>query len=888
MELNNSMFVITKNSTKLFQMDNIIKEPCDVNILKKIINSGWNKTYTDQKWLEEFNVPFNDARTHLEKLIKKCKRGFLTVTATIKEYGRASFKNQVSLALLPNELRQCIAIQCNLIDYDIENAMPTILYNVVKKAGVDSTEYKHLDTYIKKRDNVLKAIANWYFHGQEYNKDLYKRVKQLIISVCFFGGGTKSWKEKNGIDKNKQDYAFVIKLKNEVSNINTNYVILNNQDIFAETKKKNMEDYQRKMKNYLKEVKKGNNPTQPYQKDPRNTLMSKFLGDWECKIIEFLLLKLQAKKIIVKGRFVYVYDGFMIQKKVELSKLSEWVKEEFGFDLKFTIKEPDEGKKILKEVDELIENDIKDKDHPEESLKKWDREYFKSIQYDYPLQKDYFEKFFCYTEKEGNYWRSNNEYHNDPITGELFIKRSCNPYTDDKLRKNFKQYRTNPEFESAFGNKVTSFVDRWTSDPEKKTFDRMDFYPQNKPFDKLKDNTEYFNSFSGYPQYVFNQKTENYQKHINLFKNLTKNILGGDENDYLSFMNIVSYKIKFPARKKPYAIIIKGSQGEGKNWLLNILGKIVGDQHYLTTSNINDIIDTHAMGLFHKLIVNLNEMDLTSTKNLQNRFKSIISESDIMFNPKNAQPFETINYALIVVTSNENLPVTIDLVSGDRRWFCYRGNKKNCTLQEQWDKVFEITNSEEFKTNVYNYIMSFDCEKFDFKKAKRQNAKGEAYNQISHYFVPNELNFIKDKIINCEFLNKPSFCDLDDEESDNEVEYIEQPYFKYDEFYKPWDIEAGDLCRDFWDWCKSNRITYGVEKSRKAVLGNFMKHNLEGISKKLDSKTRRAVFTLKPDIIIRDMVQRNLFDENVEEFKLINKEGGHDVVEKLTFDDLIN
>ena len=859
-------FIIKKNTTTLFKLDSIIKEPCDVNILKKIISSGWNKTYTDLKWIEEFNIPFMDAKSHLKNIIKKSKRGFISTSATVKEYGRASFKGNLSLALLPNELRQCIAIKSGLIDYDICNAMPSILYNIVKTSNIDKNEYKYLKKYIINRDTILKEVGEYYFN--KYDSTIYKKIKQLFIRVCFFGGGSKKWKQENDININTEDPSIINKIKIEVNNINTNYIIENNKKIFETIEKDNIKNYENKMKFFLKELKNGNkNIKQPYQKNSKNTMMSKFLGNWERIIIEYLLNKLISEKIIIKNRFVYVYDGFLINKKISCDTLSKWIEDKFNFKLKFTIKEPTEGQLILKEVDDLIKSDLEDKEHPEESLLKWDREYFKSIQYDYPRQKNYFEKFFCYTEKEGNYWRCNNEYHNDPTTGEPFIKRSCDPYTDDKIRKNYKQYKTHNE-----GEKEIPFIQRWTNDADKKTFDRMDFYPMNKPFKKLTTNCEYFNSFSGYPEYLFQDKTENYFKHVNLFKNLTTNILGGSMDDYSAFMNIVAYKIKYPGRKKPYAVIIKGSQGEGKNWLLNILGKIIGDQHYLSTSNINDIIDTHAMGLFHKLIVNLNEMDLTSTKNLQNRFKSIISECDIMFNPKNAQPFETINYSLIVVTSNENLPVTIDLVSGDRRWFCFRGNKKNCTLQHQWDKVFEITNTDEFKINIYNYIMSFDCKNFDFKKAKRQNAKGEAYNQISHYFVPNEVNFLKDKIINKHFIDE-----------DNDF----KPYFNYPEFNKDWIIEASVLCNDFWDWCKANRITYGIEKSKKSVLGNFMKHNIEGIEKRIHGKSRRTKFFINPNIFMRDIISRNLFDENVEDFPIINNEGEMKHLEKLSFDDLL-
>ena len=139
-----NLWVIQKNSSELFHFDKQIKEPVNVGNLKRILKSGFNKTYTDTQWLEEFHCPYASVRGHLKKILKQVKNGFIVSHAQIPDgYGRASFKNHLSLSQLPNEIRQALSVDTT-IDYDIENAQPQLLYQICQKSNIPKREYKHL------------------------------------------------------------------------------------------------------------------------------------------------------------------------------------------------------------------------------------------------------------------------------------------------------------------------------------------------------------------------------------------------------------------------------------------------------------------------------------------------------------------------------------------------------------------------------------------------------------------------------------------------------------------------------------------------------------------------------------------------------------------------
>ena len=145
-----------------------------------------------------------------------------------------------------------------------------------------------------------------------------------------------------------------------------------------------------------------------------------------------------------------------------------------------------------------------------------------------------------------------------------------------------------------------------------RVYKQMEFYPENKPLEeRLK--SQYYNVFAGYSECVFRKSNidkKTSQKYKTIWESLMTNMLGSREA-MIIWNHVVAFKIKHPALNKPFGIIMKGLQGEGKNWSLSRLAKIVG---YLTTSKVSDVLGEHAMGMFRKIIVNLDEMDLNNTK----------------------------------------------------------------------------------------------------------------------------------------------------------------------------------------------------------------------------------------------------------------------------------
>ena len=877
----NNLWVIVKNNSEMFHFDTPIKEIINTENLDLVLKSGFNKTYTCTEWLEEFKCSFTDVRSHLKKIKANIKNGFLVTYAQVNSYGRASYRGHVSMCSLPCEVRQCLSIG-KTKDFDIENAQPKILCEIMRLSGADIGEYTLLLDYCENRSEWIKNLHK-SFDKRLPESEVKRFYKKMVIATAFFGGSIKKFKEDNGIESSKNCVRLSL-LKDEVEAIMKKHVIGANPNIFAsivlEVDKK-YEEKKQVVENEAKRSKKANvGNSKPrkslYKKNPVSRLAAKFLQNYERIIIETVINKLVERKKMVKNRFIYTYDGFQDESDVTVEEIQQIVKEEIGFDLVFTVKGTEEGEQLMERVNELIHEDKIGKYHPDATLEEFDVKYFTSLHYDYELMKDYWERFFCFTVKDANYWLQDTEKRKDPESGKIKKVRSITPYKWKGLMESFGHIKVIDYIPAKPGRKISErkvmFIQKWRDDGMR-VYKQMEFYPENKPLEeRLK--SQYYNVFAGYSECVFRKSNidkKTSQKYKTIWESLMTNMLGSREA-MIIWNHIVAFKIKHPALNKPFGIIMKGLQGEGKNWSLSRLAKIVGKNHYLTTSKVSDVLGEHVMGMFRKIIVNLDEMDLTSTKSLTNRFKTMISQSEITFNPKHANMFEAINYALLMITTNEQLPVVLDVLTGDRRWFIFEGNGKNCKISEsKWAEIWALTDTEEFAQWLYSYYNGIECETYNYKQAKFENSKSDAYNNVASMFIPYEMLWFKDWVLDSKFVdyNKGFIAD-DNEEA---VETISPTYYENDDFYRVCEVEITQLLNDFWQWSKENKVGLGEKKNVKTFKARVKSFNLKNLETGQDSVTRRSTFKFRPCDIMLHLIEKNAFSDDVTKWKKRDTDG---------------
>lgn len=190
------------------------------------------------------------------------------------------------------------------------------------------------------------------------------------------------------------------------------------------------------------------------------------------------------------------------------------------------------------------------------------------------------------------------------------------------------------------------------------------------------------------------------KKEYNYIYTLLENLFKKDE--YIEyFLNWVSCVVN-TRQKLGTCLIIRGTQGAGKNFLLDhILKPLVGENYAIEQDNdrLNSKFNAH---LIESLIVCWNEIkgDFRDSSTTADKMKSLITESKIVLERKGQDvDTKTNTYFNSLIFSNHSLPFQVDI--DDRRFTVIETNSMNLT-----DYVFKkhgIKDSE-----FESYIEKFD------------------------------------------------------------------------------------------------------------------------------------------------------------------------------------
>jgi hypothetical protein len=856
----------------LWRKENNYYIPVDLKRIIRFLKSNFDICYSDKeflRWREDFKIPYETMREQILQLRKNMKTGGIFFNPTVNSktgIGRAVFnkKNMYAPACLSKDLRSYL-FKDRLVDYDLVNAHSSIMLSICESMCIDETEYCAIKNYVENREEIIKkAIINHFGYKREEINNMNKyeydnlrdNIKNLIIKIGY-GASYKKWCHDEGLQENLvyeiQQYGLQMKT------LTTEYIIPNNQDYY----KKLNSDYTRNCTI--------NNITPDYNKTHR-TIASNFLQHYEMLITTSVMSLLIQQKKINPNLNSYEFDGFEVEaidsKKFDCEYLNKKTYDITGFErLSWSVKTKIDT--ITPKLEICEEQKTRNINIPEEYSSYLDIEYFKQLKTSggYYQQKKYFEYFVKFAERPQPLFYIIEELSimNSRLNEPVKI-RKINHFEEHQLKKLYGRFETD---EVNSHGKPIKFLDKYLDDEDRKTYKSLSFTPYNSKYNPIQDE-QYLNTFMGYNKIVF--EGEKYdlstrKKYIKPFKTMAIEVCGNEDN-YNIFMNLMAQKIKYPTHKKPYAIILQSNQGEGKNLMLDCFGYVINKEHYLTTSNIQDVIGTHAEGLFHKILANLNEMDLNQTKNTENRLKSLISEDTITFNPKNVRPYEIENYAFVVLTTNGAVPILLDIISGERRWFIFEGsgknidryNKKLSNGETKWSKLATYFKTKEFIKALYEELNATECETFDFVKAKRDNAKSSAYKKVASYSIPMELQFLND------FIQFNAFLHYKHEPYQNSSfngwdNYPTIEFYEFECFNQDIKIKIDDLRRAFNSWASYNNWkTVAEERNSKAFKNKFISGlKLKCINTSTLTNNCR-VFTFNPRELMIELYHKKAID----------------------------
>ncbi len=426
-------------------------------------------------------------------------------------------------------------------------------------------------------------------------------------------------------------------------------------------------------------------------------MISQYYQIEEKKIIDNALKWCEANKFEVG---TLIHDGFLIEKderiKKEIKDLNSYIKGT-GYDLEF----------IIKPMNKIL-------DIPTDILYKTKRDFEEEQIEKYKKLKEEFEEtnakilnplVWITTDSEGNKCF---EKHSNFKAKYIDWKKATH---NGKILK-FDLFTEN--------GKPKTFIENYLNDPNKKSYDRIDFIPD---INECPHNV--YNLFDGFnilkidSGNKYREETkERFNKLINHFKFLLNDGSGNTEEYFKYLIQFFAHIILNPMEKTKVLPILRSKEGWGKNIMTDFIGiECMNNKYHLETRNAKTEIFGDFNGIMaEKLFVVFDEADPEESKYFYDKLKGEITNNKLILKKKGIENTTIKSYTQYIATTNhEELP--FKLSSSNRRFVCFECTQPKPSHQYFGELAFNkdcIMKDKAVQKMFLEYIESIYDKDFNF------------------------------------------------------------------------------------------------------------------------------------------------------------------------------
>jgi len=729
--------------------------------------------------IERLNNVINNAPMDSDKrkILKKYRKGLRQVKhgdnciAHVKyekklivdgvSVGRRYAEKSLSLQNFEREIRWALCYD-DKIDIDIVNAHPVLISQYCLKNNIPCPSLKE---YVDCRDALIQGVVEKCGVSRDVVKDMVYTILYLGSSGSYCANSMISEAPPTWVDK----------LETEMKQV-AQAIAWRNPNIFEKLSKSKKKEHM--------------------GKDTNASCLSYVVGDIEDKIIMAARSKLTSLGFCVE---TLCFDGMLISKadltEDHIEEVQAHCYATTGYNVRFVVKPMQNTLEIEEAVYDFSGYEF---EHREQYNQLYCSQLRDETEHGtYALRKTYIELFAtkimcpdaCFIFEMG--YEDGSGYCKDPLIYSIqamsnLLKPIQSGILDDM-------------------GKPTPFFPRWLQDAKQRVYRTYDFCP----FSTTLPPQDIFNLFKGYNPDCYTPPGA--KKCLDIWFELVKSLCGDEDANDAYFHAFIAQMIQTPQTKPPVAIVIKGNQGTGKNMVLDTIGRMIGEKHYITSSEPNDFFGNHAEGFFRKLLVNLNEAEAKNTFNLEGRMKSFITEDTITINQKHVQPAEVKNTARVIITSNQELPLTIDVKSKERRWVVFESSDRflNMCKGSDWAKMATHFRKPAFISALYHHYMEMDVSKINWTADRPIT---NAYRALANRLSPAEALFLEDYIDN--------------------RKYSDQGWSKEGVENKDYCVPLVDMYREYKTFLKENAYSRDAPPSPKVMVGKMLHLNIPFLEKK--------------------------------------------------------
>ena len=375
-------------------------------------------------------------------------------------------------------------------------------------------------------------------------------------------------------------------------------------------------------------------------------------------------------------------------------------------------------------------------------------------------------------------------------------------------------------------------------DPDIRTYEKLDFYPQRKTEKHI------YNTFKGFDGMKAPDNKNDFRNSYT-YKHFKNNICKNDESKEEYLTKWIANILQDPLNKTRTAMILQSKQGCGKDFFVEFSNKLIGDEYYLITGRPDIAFGKFNKSLENKIICVFNETQGKDTYEINESIKDAITRNKINIERKGKDPITLNDATHYIFLSNNNNPVKIP--PDDRRFFCIEVGEDNRNDTDFFSKVKKELDNKEYIKSFYEYFINIYYSGYSFYDNRPES---ESYELMRETNIPVLVRFLEDYI-------KSLYYEV---ENGKRLIYNETNIITATPFYNKFkDFKVNKGYNDFKmtqtkfgiDIKRFNGITYEIKKKTKGT--NYI-INTNDILKLLteEYKIEMPVYNEKEDEILSD------------------------------------
>lgn len=258
--------------------------------------------------------------------------------------------------------------------------------------------------------------------------------------------------------------------------------------------------------------------------------------------------------------------------------------------------------------------------------------------------------------------------------------------------------------------KEKAFIDLWNKDPQRKQYNRIDFYPKREV---CPDGV--YNLFDGMKaeklgEGIVMSDEEKADIVAPIIRHLDL-ITGGNANYLLKWFAHIIQKPNVKTEIAPLlrdmgGLFVEGG-GTGKNMLIDWFGyEILGDKLYSVIGNNEELYDKFTSQFEGKLLIFVEEAHGNSNFGNKDYLKSQITSKKQTVNKKNVAKYDSNDYRNYIFASNNRNPIPIS--NGDRRFAVFDVNPEMRGNADYFTELQEHLSRDYTKVAFYQYLLNYE------------------------------------------------------------------------------------------------------------------------------------------------------------------------------------